>query len=81
MKIFNEDTNKSLSNITILLTKNEILQLISNLENLSSDIINNNHFHLNSDDYSKEITISLYDQNGVLDYFEEKYRKLILSDE
>ena len=81
MKIFDEVANKSLSNITILLKRNEIIQLIGYLEELSSNATENQHYHLNDDTYFKEITIAVYDKNGKLDHFAEKYRKLILSDD
>ena len=80
MKILDEETNKSLSNITILLQRNELNQLIGYLEELSLSVTKNEHYHLNNDDYTKEITIALYDQQGEIDHFSEKYRKLILSD-
>ena len=81
MKIFNEDTNQTLSNITILLKENEIIQLMGYLEELLSNATKDAHYHLNNDDFSKEITIALYDRDGKLDHFAEKYRKAILLDE
>jgi len=80
MKIIDENTNQSLSNVTVLLEKNEIAQLIGYLEDLVSCDAHNGHFHLSDDNYSKEITIALYARNGNLDHFADKYRKLILSD-
>jgi len=38
MKILDENTNKSLNNVTILLRKAELIQLIGYLEKLSSAI-------------------------------------------
>jgi len=81
MKIIDEMTNKSLSNITILLEKSELTQLIGYLEDLSSEVAQNEHYHLNNDDYSKEITIAVYDDKGSLEHFAEKYKKIIVSDE
>jgi len=82
MKIFDEIQNKSLSTITILLTKKEAAQLHSYLEQLIRETEPNEHvhFHLENEDFSKEITIALYDKNGNLESFSERYRKLILTD-
>ena len=78
MIILDENTNNSLTDITILFSKNEANQLIGYLEELLSDTGKNVHYHLNNDNYSKEITIALYEKNGCLDGFAEKYKKLIL---
>ena len=80
MKIFDETTNQSISDITILLRKHEITQFIGYLECLLLDNAEGAHYHLNDDDYSKEITIALYNPNGSLDHFAEKYRKVIFED-
>ena len=80
MKILDETTNKSLSNITILFERNEVIQLIGYLEQLLNST-DDEHYHLNNDDYSKEITMALYDKNGCLEHFAERYKKLILLDD
>ena len=81
MIILDEATNKNLTNITILLTRNEASQMIGCLEDLLSEAGQNTHYHLNNDSYSKEITIASYDKIGCLDNFSEKYKKLISADE
>jgi len=81
MRIFDEMANKSVSNLTLLLEKAEAIQLIGYLEELVSvEGIQSDHYHLNNADYSKEITIALY-ENGNLDNFSERYRLLISKDE
>ena len=81
MIIWDENTNKSLTDITMLLSKSEAIQLISYLDELLKSTNLNTHYHLNNDNYSKEITLALYDKNECLSGFEEKYKRLILSDE
>ena len=76
MIVLDEITNNSLSNITILLQKNEAIQMIGYLEDLLSNATQNEHCHLNNDNYSKEITIALYDKKR-LEGFEDKYKELI----
>ena len=81
MIILDEDTNKSLNNITILLTKNETMQMIGYLEELLLNTEQNEHYHLNNDNFTKEITMSLYDKNGCIENFNDKYKKIILADD
>ena len=78
MIIVDEENNKSLSNIIILLEANEVKQMIGYLEELLSSVTKNEHYHLNNDNYSKEIKVALYDKNGSFDHFSEECKKLIL---
>ena len=86
MIIFNESADQSselnteLENITILLTESEATQMIGYLEYLISEADKKAHYHLNNDDYSKEITLALYDRDGDLEHFAQKYREAILRD-
>ena len=80
MRILDEITNKSVKNLTILLEKNEAIQLIGYLEELVFRGVPNEHHHQNNADYSKEITIALYDDSN-LNCFSERYRLLITEDE
>ncbi|MCL2446696.1 MAG: hypothetical protein FWD06_08015 [Oscillospiraceae bacterium] len=73
MKIKYFDKRKAaeeeLNNVTILLKKNELLELISALEGLLEEpnpiqcngfVINpGDHYHLMSSDYNKEVTVAL----------------------
>jgi len=65
----------------MLFSKSEATQLIGYLEDLLSGTGQYAHYHLNNSNYSKEITIALYDKNGCLDNFAKKYKELILSEE
>jgi len=80
MIILDELTNKNLANVTILLTKSEATQMLGYLENLLSDLGQNAHFHLNSDCFTKEITLARYEKDECLDRFADKYKKQILLD-
>ena len=79
MRIYNEDEDKALSNISIFLTHDEGYQLISYLEELLKDP-SYHHAHLSSNDYQKEITFCIYDDKN-LDSFDPRTRKLIVDDE
>ena len=80
MRILDQNTNKSIKNITVLLEKAEAIQLMGYLEELVVDEKQNAHYHLNNADYSKEITIALYD-NDNLSNFSDRYKLLIANDE
>ena len=62
MRILNDEDDKSLKLVSVLLTKDEALQMVGYLEDLIQG--NTDHAHVMSDDYSKEITLSLYDQKN-----------------
>ncbi|MDR1135195.1 MAG: hypothetical protein LBL49_03305 [Clostridiales Family XIII bacterium] len=80
MRMLDETTNKSINNLTLLLEKAEALQLIGYLEELVTSEIQGEHYHMNNTDYSKEITIALFDSRN-LDSFSDRYRILIMNDE
>ncbi|MBE7031644.1 MAG: hypothetical protein E7401_01620 [Ruminococcaceae bacterium] len=80
MRILDEDRDKALKNILLLFTKQEAEQLISDLEDLVNDDTRGNHFHINNEDYSKEITVALYDENNIDDFFSERCKELIKYD-
>ena len=79
MIILNESTKEIISNVSIFLARSEAIQMAGYLEDLLRTA-ERHHCHINNDDYSREITISLYDKSGNLDGFAENYRKIILSD-
>ena len=79
MRILDEKTNNSISNLTILLEKDEAVQLIGYLEDLILEKTPNEHCHLNNADYSKEITIALYEKYNV-EGFSDRYKSLIMND-
>jgi len=79
MRLLDETSDKSINNLTLLLTKAEAIQFIGYLELLTEDDIGG-HYHLSNKDYSKEITLVLYDENDI-SLFNERYKKLIIDDE
>ena len=78
MIIYDDVADKSLESIIILLTKREMMQLAGYLEDLSTSVDQEEHYHLCNDDFSKEITLALYDKSKGLKHFAEKYRELII---
>ena len=80
MIIFDEREQKKLTDITILLDKDEATQMLGYLGELLSSSADDSHFHLNNSSHSKEITLALYDKHGELKNFACKYRELIATE-
>ncbi|NMB95391.1 MAG: hypothetical protein GYA02_02085 [Clostridiaceae bacterium] len=80
MRILNQDDNKAVNNVLILLTMEEAAELKDDLERLLSKKITNDHSHINDLEYEHELSISLYDENNI-EGFDDRTKKLILQDE
>ena len=81
MRILDEDSDKRLDNVLLVLTVAEARQLKAYLHQLI-DVQSStcDHFHVSSDDYQKEITICLYSPENV-DNFHPRIKRLIAHDE
>jgi len=79
MRILDDASDNRINQVSIFLTKQEALQFLGYVEQLLEDP-NTHHSHLSSEDYQKEITISLYDLNDLYS-FHPRAKKLILEDE
>ncbi|MCL2172725.1 MAG: hypothetical protein FWB84_03675 [Candidatus Bathyarchaeota archaeon] len=64
-----DENGKSLDEVTILLYKNEIEQLIVYLEHLAKGTVPHGHCHLDNSDFSKMITV------GSEEYYDAKDKK------
>lgn len=60
MRIFDENSDKSLENVTLYLTLSEAKELRDSLIDLIDKPLNN-HSHIPSDDFQKELTVCIYD--------------------
>ena len=78
MRILDQDYNRGINYVTLYLTMDEAKHLRDSLEDLieKPDM---NHAHISSEDYKKEITVTVYGEDG-LEQFDERSRKLILDD-
>ena len=79
MRILDEESNKSLKNIVLYLTYSQASEFRDSLEELLKKPLNN-HSHISSDDYRKEVTVCIYD-NENLTGFNERSKKIIIDDE
>jgi hypothetical protein len=80
MRILNQDENKPIKNVLLMLTDEEATELRDDLERLLSKKISNDHSHINNLEYTHELSIALYDANNI-EEFDERTKKLILHDE
>ena len=75
MRILDEDENKSLNRVTIYLTLAEAQELRDSLESLVNSPIGR-HEHIPNEDFSKELTVCIYDLNNI-EQFNEQSKKIL----
>jgi hypothetical protein len=78
MRILDEQSDRKLDTVTLFLTREEALQLRSDLDHLLAKP-KLNHTHLSSEDYKKEITVCIYDEKDLVG-FHPRSTKLIKED-
>ena len=77
MRLLNEDTDTAFSRLTLLLTRAEASELRDSLESILAS--EHRHEHVANDDYTKEISVALYDSTNP-DSFNVRTRRLIEED-
>lgn len=81
MRIHDEDSDKTLSNVTLFLTMDEARQLRDFTGGLIDDP-KRNHAHVNSAEYDKELTVAIYDPDDLETYgFDERALRVLRDDE
>lgn len=80
MYILDDESNKKLNCITIILSKSEIKQMLGYAKQLLDNVDASDHYHLSSEDYQKEITLCLYTPENI-DSYNPRIQKLIIEDE
>lgn len=78
MRIHDDDNDRRLNHVTLFLTKKEAIKLQGCLESLLSEPASH-HEHLSDEEYKKEITVCVYDEQR-LDGFSERAKKIIKED-
>ena len=78
MRILDEISDKSLSNVTLYLTFLEASELRDSLEEILKKPLNN-HTHVSSENFQKEITVCIYDTNNLVG-FNQRSIDLIIND-
>lgn len=63
MRIFDNDNEQVLRNVSIFLTLDEAREMVSSVESLIRSFKSDaDHIHLNDDTFQHEITLCLYDE-------------------
>lgn len=79
MRILDEISDKSLENVILYLTFAEASELRDSLDELLKKPLNN-HAHISSENFQKELTICIYDMDN-LNGFDERSVNLIIKDQ
>lgn len=79
MRLLDQEKGIVINDLLVLLTLEESCELRDELNRLISKKTKNNHSHVSNIEFTKEITISIYDFNK-LDGFSERVKKLIVED-
>lgn len=78
MRILDEEADRAISMVTLFLTKSEASELRDSLKAL----LERNgvgHEHVDSEDFQKEITVAVYDDDDVTQ-FDQRSQRLIRED-
>ena len=79
MRLLDQEKGIVINDLLVLLTLEESCELRDELNRLISKKTKNNHSHVSNIEFTKEITISIYEFNK-LDGFSERVKKLIVED-
>ena len=79
MRILNQDADRAINAVTIYFTKSEASELKDSIEQLLADPLGR-HEHVSSSDYTKEVSICIYDPDHLDEQFNQRSMKLILED-
>jgi hypothetical protein len=74
MRILDEDNDKIIENILIMLTPEEAHELSGSLNSINPDI--GDHIHVADKNFSRQITIAIYTPNN-LKYFNNRVKEMI----
>ena len=80
MRILDNDNDKAINSVMLILTSIEVVELRDDLTRLLKKKVVNDHSHINDLEYEHEITVAIY-ESGQEHKLNERIQKLILSDE
>ncbi len=79
MRILDQETDKAIKNIILLLTLNEASELKDDLERMISENKTAEHSHICDINYEHEVTIAIY-EDGITDSFNSRIKRLLKED-
>ena len=62
MRIYDKKNKKSTTNLLLMLTQEEIIELIGALQSLN---VNRDHVHIDDEQFKRKITIGLYSPDNI----------------
>ena len=74
MRILDEDNDRPIKNVLIMLTPSEAKELSDKIKRLTSE--KGDHLHVNDETYSREITLAIYTPNN-MNSFQKRVIELI----
>jgi len=77
MRILDNKNDKGINSVTLYLKLSEATELLDDLQRLIQNNSNDDHAHINDDDFNHEVTVVLYDESN-LKGFNERSKRLIL---
>ena len=77
MRILDNKNDKEINSVTLYLKLSEATELLDDLQRLIQNNSNDDHAHINDDDFNHEVTVVLYDESN-LKGFNERSKRLIL---
>lgn len=72
MRILNQDADKAIKNVLILLKQEEVAQLRNDLEQMLQGNICCEHTHINDLEFEYELTVAIYDSLRIECFNERK---------
>lgn len=75
MRIYDDENKRVLNSVTLFLTPQEASEMASDLRDLS-DHPEKYHHHINNNDYSNEIIVSVYTDDNI-NQFDEESRRIL----
>lgn len=76
MRILDDDTDKSIESVTLLLTIAEAKELLDSLEQMIANPTKHQHAHVPDGEFKREVTVALYEE-GKTDGFDARTKRLI----
>lgn len=79
MRLYDEDTDRSINRLTLYLTVDEAVELRDSIKALLRDL--DGHQHVPSADFKKELTVCLYDPTKIDESsFNDRSKRLLRED-
>ena len=74
MRILDESNDRPLTSVLILLTSDELRELLDSLKTVTP--AKGNHVHVNDKEFTRRITVAIYTPEN-LGFFHERVRRLV----